>query len=244
MKSIVLSSILALAVLSSPAFAGKCNNGNGNGGCGVGQTTSGFGIGDWFKGDKGDKGDKGEQGIQGEQGLKGDKGDRGEQGLKGDTGSAGINGTNGIDGKDGANGVQGEKGETGLTGAAGSNGVDGLNGKNGKDADMSAVNANAKSIKALEQSTNKRFASLQKQVDRNRDHASAGISGVAAMANIPQVSQGSAFSVGAGVGAYDGESALAVGVSARFNENVVTKASVAMTSESDAVLGAGVSYEW
>ncbi|QIN95792.1 adhesin [Escherichia phage MN03] len=124
------------------------------------------------------------------------------------------------------------------------NGVDGLNGKNGKDADMSAVNANAKSIKALEQSTNKRFASLQKQVDRNRDHASAGISGVAAMANIPQVSQGSAFSVGAGVGAYDGESALAIGVSARFNENLVTKASVAMTSESDAVLGAGVSYEW
>lgn len=166
---------------------------------------------------QGPKGDKGEQGIQGEQGPKGDKGDRGEQGLKGDTG---------------------------LTGAAGSNGIDGLNGKNGKDADMSAVNANAKSIKALEQSTNKRFASLQKQVDRNRDHASAGISGVAAMANIPQVSQGSAFSVGAGVGAYDGESALAVGVSARFNENVVTKASMAMTSESDAVLGAGVSYEW
>ena len=277
MKSIVLSSILTLAVLSSPVFAGKGNNGNGNGGCGVGQTTNGCGIVDWFKGDKGDKGDKGEQGlqgIQGEQGLKGDKGDRGEQGLKGDTGSAGINGkdgidgtngingkdgidgkdgingTNGIDGKDGAqgekgdSGADGKKGETGLTGAAGLNGVDGLNGKNGKDADMSAVNANAKSIKALEQSTNKRFASLQKQVDRNRDHASAGISGVAAMANIPQVSQGSAFSVGAGVGAYDGESALAVGVSARFNENVVTKASVAMTSESDAVLGAGVSYEW
>lgn len=147
-------------------------------------------------------------------------------------------------GEKGDSGADGKKGETGLTGAAGLNGVDGLNGKNGKDADMSAVNANSKSIKALEQSTNKRFASLQKQVDRNRDHASAGISGVAAMANIPQVSQGSAFSVGAGVGAYDGESALAVGVSARFNENVVTKASVAMTSESDAVLGAGVSYEW
>lgn len=225
MKVFALSAILVLSAISTPAFAHSDK-------CTIFKPCEGP------QGPKGDKGDRGEQGIQGEQGLKGDKGDRGEQGLKGDTGSAGINGTNGIDGKDG------EKGETGLTGAAGSNGVDGLNGKNGKDADMSAVNANAKSIKALEQSTNKRFASLQKQVDRNRDHASAGISGVAAMANIPQVSQGSAFSVGAGVGAYDGESALAVGVSARFNENVVTKASVAMTSESDAVLGAGVSYEW
>ena len=228
MKAFALSAILVLSAISTPAFAhsDKCL------------------IFKPCEVQQGPKGDKGEQGIQGEQGPKGDKGDRGEQGLKGDTGSAGIDGKDGINGKDGIDGEQGAQGEKGDSGAAGLNGVDGLNGKIGKDADMSAVNANAKSIKALEQSTNKRFASLQKQVDRNRDHASAGISGVAAMANIPQVSQGSAFSVGAGVGAYDGESALAVGVSARFNENVVTKASVAMTSESDAVLGAGVSYEW
>ena len=226
MKAIVLSSILALSVMASPVIAKSGNNGNGNGGCGVGQSTNGCGIGDWFKGEKGDQGEKGDTGANGIDGKDGIDGEQGAQGEKGDSGA------------------DGKKGETGLTGAAGLNGVDGLNGKNGKDADMSAVNANAKSIKALEQSTNKRFASLQKQVDRNRDHASAGISGVAAMANIPQVSQGSAFSVGAGVGAYDGESALAIGVSARFNENVVTKASVAMTSESDAVLGAGVSYEW
>ena len=243
MKVFALSAILVLSAISTPVFAHSDK-------CTIFKPCEGQ------QGPKGDKGDRGEQGIQGEQGLKGDTGSAGINGKDGLNGKDGIDGKDGLNGKDGIDGEQGargekgdsgadgKKGETGLTGAAGLNGVDGLNGKNGKDADMSAVNANAKSIKALEQSTNKRFASLQKQVDRNRDHASAGISGVAAMANIPQVSQGSAFSVGAGVGAYDGESALAVGVSARFNENVVTKASVAMTSESDAVLGAGVSYEW
>lgn len=70
------------------------------------------------------------------------------------------------------------------------------------------------------------------------------MAGVAAMANIPQVSQGSIFSVGAGLGGYDGESAVAVGVSARINNNIVTKASVAMTSQDDPVWGAGLSYEW
>ena len=65
-----------------------------------------------------------------------------------------------------------------------------------------------------------------------------------ALANIPQVSRNSSFSVGAGVGSYDGEQGIAVGASARFNQNVVTKASVAGTTQSDFVFGAGVSYEW
>lgn len=92
--------------------------------------------------------------------------------------------------------------------------------------------------------TNAKFGELKSQVDKNREKASAGISGVAAMANIPQVSQGSAFSVGAGVGYYDSQQSVAVGVSARINNHVVTKASVAMSTQSDAVFGAGVAVEW
>ncbi len=64
------------------------------------------------------------------------------------------------------------------------------------------------------------------------------------MANIPQVSQDSTFSVGAGVGAYDSEQGLAVGFSGRINNNIVTKVSVSATTQSEFVMGAGVGFEW
>lgn len=199
-------------------------------------------------------GKDGAQGIQGEKGDKGDKGDtgaqgeRGEQGIQGERGAAGLNGSNGKDGLNGENGKDGAKGDKGDEGKQGIAGIDGLN---GKDADMTQVNANTEANKstskrqdAFEKSTNQRFANMDKRIDENRKNASAGIAGVAAMANIPQVSQNSSFSVGAGVGSYDGEQGIAVGASARFNQNVVTKASVAGTTQSDFVFGAGVSYEW
>lgn len=193
-------------------------------------------------------GKDGAQGIQGEKGDKGDKGDtgaqgeRGEQGIQGETGAAGKDGLNGENGKDGAKGDKGDEGKQGIAG------IDGLN---GKDADMTQVNANTEANKsiskrqdAFEKSTNQRFANMDKRIDENRKNASAGIAGVAAMTNIPQVSQNSSFSVGAGVGSYDGEQGIAIGASARFNQNVVTKASVAGTTQNDFVFGAGVSYEW
>ncbi len=203
------------------------------------------------------KGKDGINGTNGTNGIDGKDGAQGIQGEKGDKGDTGATGANGRDGKDGApgakgdTGAQGEKGDTGLAGKDGQNGLDGKNGVNGKDADMSLVNANTAANKATaarqesyEKSTNQRFADMGKRIDDNRNHASAGIAGVAAMANIPQVSQNSSFSVGAGVGSYDGEQGIAVGASARFNQNVVTKASVAGTTQSDFVFGAGVSYEW
>ncbi|MFU0967050.1 YadA C-terminal domain-containing protein [Kluyvera ascorbata] len=88
------------------------------------------------------------------------------------------------------------------------------------------------------------FEDLKNKVDDNRQRASAAISGVAAMANIPQVIQGQTFAVGAGVGTTDGESALAVGLSARAAEHVVVKASVSDDSQQNFVVGAGASYGW
>lgn len=67
---------------------------------------------------------------------------------------------------------------------------------------------------------------------------------MAAMANIPQVIQGQTFSVGAGVGTTDSESALAVGFSARATEHVVVKASVSDDTQQNFVVGGGVSYGW
>ena len=99
-------------------------------------------------------------------------------------------------------------------------------------------------LSKLESSTNAKFGQLKSTVDDNRKRASAGIAGVAAMANIPQVIQGQTFSVGAGVGNTDGESAVAVGFSARATDHVVVKASVSDDTQQDFVVGGGVSYGW
>ena len=97
-------------------------------------------------------------------------------------------------------------------------------------------------LAALEQSTNSKFSDLNKEVNDNRKRASAGIAGVAAMANIPQVIQGQTLSVGAGAGTTDGESAVAVGFSARATDHVVVKASVSDDTQQNFVIGGGVSY--
>ncbi|SNY62635.1 YadA C-terminal domain-containing protein, partial [Enterobacter sp. CC120223-11] len=107
-----------------------------------------------------------------------------------------------------------------------------------------AIAQNEQRIEKLEASNNENFSNLKNQVDENRQRASAAISGVAAMANIPQVIQGQTFSVGAGVGTTDGESALAVGFSARAAEHVVVKASVSNDTQQNFVVGGGVSYGW
>lgn len=99
-------------------------------------------------------------------------------------------------------------------------------------------------INSLESSTNSRFSNMDKRIDENKRNADAGISGVAAMANIPQVTEYQTFAVGAGVGTREGESALAVGFSARASQNTVIKASVAADSQQAWTVGAGVSYGW
>ena len=99
-------------------------------------------------------------------------------------------------------------------------------------------------IQTLEGQTNSKFADLNKQIDDNRKRASAGIAGVAAMANIPQVLEHQTFAIGAGAGNTDGESALAVGFSARASQNTVVKASVSNDTQHNFVVGAGVAFGW
>lgn len=99
-------------------------------------------------------------------------------------------------------------------------------------------------ITGLEQSTNARFSDLKSQVDDNRKRASAAVAGVAGMANIPQVLEHQTFNVGAGAGYTDGESALAVGFSARAAKDVVVKAAVSTDTQHNFVVGAGVAYGW
>ncbi|WP_252494752.1 YadA C-terminal domain-containing protein [Escherichia coli] len=99
-------------------------------------------------------------------------------------------------------------------------------------------------ITTLEQNTSARFSDLNSKIDDNRKRASAGIAGVAAMANIPQVLEHQTFAIGAGAGNTDGESALAVGFSARASQNTVVKASVSNDTQHNFVVGAGVAFGW
>ena len=193
------------------------------------------------------------KGKDGKDGINGTNGKDGVNGLDGKDGKDGLNGTNGVDGKnglDGKDGATGAKGDTGATGKDGLNGADGINGTdgaNGKDADMSVVNANKAAIAAQQQelrNINKQFSSLKEKVDNNHKKANAGIAGVAAMANIPQVTESARFSLGAGVGFRGDEQAVAVGMSSRLSQSVVGKMSVAADTQSEFTVGAGVAVQW
>ena len=90
------------------------------------------------------------------------------------------------------------------------------------------------------------FEKLSKDYNSFKKTASAGIAGVAAMANIPTAYGVGNVAVGAGIGSFNGEQAISVGVSYRANEAIAMKASIAANSGSNVepVIGAGISYEF
>lgn len=207
-------------------------------------------------GKDGTNGVDGRDGIDGKNGADGKDGRDGAKGDKGDTGAAGINGT---DGKDGLNGKDADMTAVNTNTA----GVKSLQQRAAdldiriaqQKADQAKTNSTVaghtrqladheQRISTLESQTNSRFSDLDKRIDDNKRNADAGIAGVAAMANIPQVTDSQTFAVGAGVGTREGESAIAVGFSARASQNVVLKASVAGDTQQSWTVGAGVSYGW
>ena len=221
-------------------------------------------------GTNGIDGKDGRDGVDGKDGAQGINGEKGEKGDKGDTGAAGKDGLNGINGKDGQNGkdadmslvnantqaIATETEERKAGDISAQLRIDQANANieanrqasaatNKRVADNTAAIANHESrITSLEQRTSKGFSDLKRQIDDNKKEANAGIAGVAAMANIPQVTANQDFSVGAGVGFRGDEQALAVGFSARASQNVVVKASVAGDTQQSWTVGAGVSYGW
>ncbi len=102
------------------------------------------------------------------------------------------------------------------------------------------VDSNAAQLSKL----NSNFSSLKHTVDENKHEAAAGSSSAMAQANIPQVLNGQTVAIGAGVGGYDGESAIAVGVSFRAADSVTVKATVSDDSQQNVGYGAGVSVGW
>ena len=86
---------------------------------------------------------------------------------------------------------------------------------------------------------------LDHDVKKNRKRADAGISAVAAMANIPQVYLPGKSGVGVGVGYKHGQSAVAVGYSrSSDNGHHIIKLSAGVDTQKDATVGAGYMYQW
>ena len=86
---------------------------------------------------------------------------------------------------------------------------------------------------------------LDHDVKKNRKRADAGISVVAAMANIPQVYLPGKSGVGVGVGYKHGQSAVAVGYSrSSDNGHHIIKLSAGVDTQKDVTVGAGYMYQW
>ncbi|MDD9180016.1 MULTISPECIES: YadA-like family protein [Aliivibrio] len=84
---------------------------------------------------------------------------------------------------------------------------------------------------------------LQSQIDKNRKLSSRGIAGVAAMTNIPTLTDGS-FSIGMGYGYFDGQDAYALGISKSFESGIAVKTSLATAGSKDTTFGVGASYSF
>ncbi|HDL8240362.1 TPA: YadA-like family protein [Yersinia enterocolitica] len=188
--------------------------------------------------------------MDGKNGLDGANGTNGKDGADGKDGQNGVNGNDGAAGKDGQNGANGKDGAVGATGAAGLNGTDHHNDvvvqKN-----TAAVSQNTQRlsnqemrISTLASQDNQEFANLKAEVDNNQSRSDAGIAGVAAMANIPQVQESQQFAMGAGVGGYGSENAVAVGASFHATQNTIVKLTVSNDTQHNFGWGAGTSYGW
>ena len=103
-----------------------------------------------------------------------------------------------------------------------------------------AIRANSQRLDSVEQHQ----TSQDSRIDENNKQASAGISAAFAQANIPQVTENQQFAVGAGVGGYDNENAIAVGASFHATSNSVVKLTVSDDSQDNVGYGAGVSVGW
>ncbi len=77
----------------------------------------------------------------------------------------------------------------------------------------------------------------------------AGVAGTAAMANIPPIDAGKTFALGAGLGGFKGQGAIAVGAAVRVGDNAQVRASMSSSLNTDTgsrntafAIGAGLSF--
>ncbi len=98
-------------------------------------------------------------------------------------------------------------------------------------------------VNGLERNTNKRFAQLKEDIDKNRKRADAGIAGAMAMTGIPSV-PGKKVSFGMAMAGYRSEGAVAAGFHFNTSENSAVKVNAAWDSESGVGVSAGMALGW
>lgn len=96
----------------------------------------------------------------------------------------------------------------------------------------------------LASQTNARYNYLDNRIDKVEEVANAGVASVAALAAIPAPAYGKRFSVGAGLGNYSSESAVAVGFRAALTESTSIAAGVSRNTASKTAANIGVGYSW
>jgi autotransporter adhesin len=116
-------------------------------------------------------------------------------------------------------------------------------------ADTDAVNVSQ--LNAMQGSSNNfaneigaRFNAVDRRIDSVEEVANAGVASVAALAAIPAPAYGKRFSVGAGLGNYSSESAVAVGFRAAITESTSITAGVSRNTASKTAANLGVGYSW
>ncbi|UFS56660.1 YadA C-terminal domain-containing protein [Comamonadaceae bacterium M7527] len=95
-------------------------------------------------------------------------------------------------------------------------------------------------LDSVDQSLSKGIADNTKRIDGNTQ----GIANVTAMASMPALPAGADSGFTAGVGAYSGKNALAIGFQHRLSANTTFKVAAATGSNGKATVGAGFSYSW
>ncbi|EMS0517419.1 YadA-like family protein [Escherichia coli] len=98
-------------------------------------------------------------------------------------------------------------------------------------------------VNGLERNTNKRFAQLKEDIDKNRKRADAGIAGAMAMTGIPSV-PGKKVSFGMTMAGYRSEGAVAAGFHFNTSENSAVKVNAAWDTENGAGVSAGMALGW
>lgn len=100
------------------------------------------------------------------------------------------------------------------------------------------------SLSSFASDVDSRFSAVDRRIDKVEERAYGGIASVAALAAIPAPAAGKRFSVGAGLGNYSSESAVAIGIRAAITESTSVTAGVSTNTASKTAANMGVGYSW
>ena len=104
--------------------------------------------------------------------------------------------------------------------------------------------ASGAALNSFANEVDSRFNAVDRRIDKVEERAYAGVASVAALSAIPAPAPGKRFSIGAGLGNYSSESAVAIGIRAALTESTSVTAGISTNTASKAAANMGVGYSW